>query len=162
MANWDWITSPSSRNYCPTCRSLWCRGRWRRTSSSRPCRGRAAPIFAITKPVDVHELAQTVQVALEQCGEAEVIRRFEALERSKRIDVEALLSRSVDRLSRQTEILAMVKKSSGRPNISALARQFRVARRTIIRDLQELIRRDQLPPEAFPKWESMETDADDE
>jgi hypothetical protein len=112
--------------------------------------------------VDVHELAQTVQVALEQCGEAEVIRRFEALERSKRIDVEALLSRSVDRLSRQTEILAMVKKSSGRPNISALARQFRVARRTIIRDLQELIRRDQLPPEAFPKWESMETDADDE
>ncbi len=110
--------------------------------------------YCIAKPVDVHELQRTVKEALEQCGEAEIIRRFEALERSKRIDVEALLSRSVDRLSRQTEILTMVKKSEGRPNVSALARHFKVARRTIIRDLQELIRRGQLPPEAFPKWEN--------
>jgi DNA-binding transcriptional MocR family regulator len=41
-----------------------------------------------------------------------------------------------------------------RPNISALARDFKVARRTIIRDLQELIRRGQLKPEVYPEWEN--------
>ncbi len=45
-------------------------------------------------------------------------------------------------------------KSQQRPNISALAREFRVARRTIIRDLQELIRRGQLKPEIYPEWEN--------
>ncbi len=117
--------------------------------------------YCITKPVDVHELQRTVKTALQECGEAEVIRRFEALERSKRVDAEALLSRSAERLSRQTEMLSLVKKTSGRPNISALARQFHVARRTIIRDLQELIRRGQLPPEAFPKWENPDEEAEE-
>lgn len=110
--------------------------------------------FCITKPVDVDELKRTLAVALKECGETEVVRRFEALERSKRIDIESLLSRSTDRLARQNQILDQVKEAPGRPNISALARQFRVARRTIIRDLQELIRRGQLPPEKFPKWEA--------
>jgi DNA-binding NtrC family response regulator len=109
--------------------------------------------YCIAKPVDVNELGRTIRTALTECGETEVIRRFEALERSKRVDVEALLSRSTDRLSRQTEILAMVKDAKGRPNVSALARRFRVARRTIIRDLQELIRRGQLAPDVFPKWD---------
>jgi DeoR/GlpR family transcriptional regulator of sugar metabolism len=34
-----------------------------------------------------------------------------------------------------------------------LARQFGVARRTIIRDLQEMTRRGQLKPEVYPEWE---------
>src|SRR5215470_12214146 len=42
--------------------------------------------YCLTKPVDVHELKQTVATALKQCGEAEVVRQFEALERSGRID----------------------------------------------------------------------------
>ena len=71
-----------------------------------------------------------------------------------RVDVEALLSRSTDRLSRQTRILQLVRDSKDRPNVSGLAREFKVARRTIIRDLQELIRRSQLDPEVFPRWES--------
>ena len=81
------------------------------------------------------------------------MRQFEALERSHRIDALDLFSRSTDRLSRQNHILEIVGKSRERPNISALARQFRVARRTIIRDLQELIRRGQLKPEVYPEWE---------
>ena len=91
---------------------------------------------------------------------SEVLRGFEALERSKRIDAEFLFSRSTDRLSRQTEIRRMVSNSTGRPNVSALARQFRVARRTIIRDLQELIRRGELAPEVFPKWEQPDPEPD--
>ncbi|MCL5096967.1 MAG: response regulator, partial [Candidatus Omnitrophica bacterium] len=117
--------------------------------------------YCITKPVDVHELQHTVMTALQECGEAEVIRRFESLERSRRADVESLLSRSTDRLSRQNEILALVRNTPVRPNISALARQFRVARRTIIRDLQELIRRGQLAPEVFPKWEETDPEIED-
>lgn len=117
--------------------------------------------YVLAKPVDVVDLRKIIQTALEECGETEIVRRFEALERSKRSDVEALLSRSTDRLSRQNDILSLVKKSDGRPNVSALARQFRVARKTIIRDLQELIRRGQLAPEVFPKWEAPDEDDED-
>jgi DNA-binding NtrC family response regulator len=109
--------------------------------------------YVVNKPVDLKELKKTIEVALKECGETEVLRGFEALERSKRIDAEFLFSRSTDRLSRQTEIRRLVSNVKGRPNVSALARQFRVARRTIIRDLQELIRRGEVPPEVFPKWE---------
>ena len=100
------------------------------------------------------ELKQTIETALKECGETEIVRQFEALERSHRVDALELFSRSSDRLSRQTHIRQLVGKSRERPNISALARQFGVARRTIIRDLQELIRRGQLKPEVYPEWEN--------
>jgi phosphoserine phosphatase RsbU/P len=108
--------------------------------------------YCLTKPIDLHELRRTVETALRECGQTEVVRQFEALERSKRVDIQDLLSRSTDRLSRQSHIRQMLAKSSDRPNVSALSRQFKVARRTIIRDLQELIRRGELPPELYPKW----------
>jgi DNA-binding NtrC family response regulator len=110
--------------------------------------------YCLPKPVDVHELKKTIAVALAECGDAEVVRQFEALERSRRMDVSELLSRSTDRLSRQNRILEMLGQANNRPNISALAREFKVARRTIIRDLQELIRRGQLKPEVYPEWEA--------
>ncbi len=110
--------------------------------------------YCLTKPVDIHALERIVAVALKECGEQEVVRQFEALERSHRIDAQELLSRSTDRLSRQNHILEIIGQSQDRPNISALARQFGVARRTIIRDLQELIRRGQLKPEVYPEWEN--------
>ena len=109
--------------------------------------------FCLPKPVDIRELKRTVTLALKECSDTEIIRQFESLERSRRIDAQELLSRSTDRLARQNEIIASVGKSRERPNISALAREFKVARRTIIRDLQELIRRGQLKPEVYPEWE---------
>lgn len=117
--------------------------------------------YCINKPVDVEELQAKIQTALKECGEIEIVRSFEALERSRRIDVEDLLSRSTDRLARQNEIWKKVKNSKDRPNVSALARHFKVARRTIIRDLQELIRRGQIDPEVFPKWEETESDVEE-
>jgi DNA-binding NtrC family response regulator len=110
--------------------------------------------YCLPKPVDIHELRRTVDIAIKECSDAEVIRQFEALERSRRIDAQELLSRSTDRLARQNEILARLGKSNERPNISSLARDFKVARRTIIRDLQELIRRGQIPPSVYPDWEN--------
>lgn len=110
--------------------------------------------YCLSKPVDLDDLRRTVATALSECGESEIVRSFESLERSRRADIQDLLSRSTDRLSRQNEILRLVKDSTARPNISALARRFNVARRTIIRDLHELIRRGQLPSEVYPRWES--------
>lgn len=110
--------------------------------------------YCLPKPVDVHELKKTIAIALSECGDTEIVRQFEALERSRRVDATELLSRSTDRLSRQNRILEMIGRSEHRPNISALAREFNVARRTIIRDLQELIRRGQLKPEIYPEWEA--------
>lgn len=110
--------------------------------------------YCLPKPVDVHELRRTVDTALKECGETEAVRQFEALERAHRVDAQELFSRSTDRLSRQNHLSELVRQSPERPNISALARQFGVARRTVIRDLQELIRRGQLAPEAYPEWEN--------
>jgi DNA-binding NtrC family response regulator len=116
--------------------------------------------YCLPKPVDIHELKRTVITALKECGESEVVRQFEALERSRRVDAQELFSRSTDRLSRQNRILEIIGESKDRPNISALARDFKVARRTIIRDLQELIRRGQLKPEVYPEWENPTAEGD--
>ena len=110
--------------------------------------------YCLTKPVDIHELKRTVQTALKECGETETVRQFEALERSHRVDTQKLFSRSTDRLSRQNRIHELLKKTKERPNISALAREFKVSRRTIIRDLQELVRRGELKPAVYPEWEN--------
>ncbi|HWF18301.1 MAG TPA: response regulator [Verrucomicrobiae bacterium] len=110
--------------------------------------------YCLPKPVDIHELKKAVATALQECGETEVVRQFEALERSRRVDAHELFSRATDRLSRQNRIREAIGKSTERPNISAFAREFGVARRTIIRDLQELIRRGQLKPEIYPEWEN--------
>lgn len=114
--------------------------------------------YCLTKPVDIRVLKRTVDTALKECGEQEIVHQFEALERSHRIDALDLFTRSTDRLSRQTQIRERLVKSRERPNISALAREFGVARRTIIRDLQELIRRGQLKPEVYPEWENPAAD----
>jgi len=110
--------------------------------------------YCLPKPLDIHELQKTVEISLAECGQREAVRQFEALERSHRVDALALFSRSTDRLSRQNRICELIGSSNQRPNISALARQFGVARRTIIRDLQELIRRGQLKSEVYPEWEN--------
>jgi len=116
--------------------------------------------YCLPKPVDVNALRHAVETALKECGEAEVVRQFEALERSHRSDALELFTRSTDRLARQNHILEMLKKTKERPNISALARKFKVARRTIIRDLQELIRRGQIKPEVYPEWENPPAEED--
>src|ERR1041384_5832012 len=60
--------------------------------------------YCLTKPVDVHALKRTVEIALNECGEREAVRQFEAIERSHRVDALDLFSRSTDRLARQNRI----------------------------------------------------------
>lgn len=114
--------------------------------------------YCLPKPVDVHELQRTVATALAECGQLEVVRQFEALERSRRVDALELFSRSTDRLSRQSRLRAQLRDAKARANVSALARQFGVARRTIIRDLQELVRRGELDANVYPETGDSPTD----
>src|SRR5436189_2257656 len=60
--------------------------------------------YVLTKPVDMHALRRTVETALKECGEKELVKQFEALERSHRSDALDLFSRSTDRLARQNRI----------------------------------------------------------
>src|SRR5580704_13679278 len=72
--------------------------------------------YCLPKPVDIHELQQTVETALAECGQSEAVRQFEALERSRRVDALEIFSRSTDRLSRKHRILEIVHSSKDRPN----------------------------------------------
>ena len=62
-----------------------------------------------------------------------------------------------ERLARQHAILQSLRQSGLPPNISSLSRQFRVSRKTILRDIRELIHRGQLDSSAY---EEVLTEAD--
>ena len=111
--------------------------------------------FFLEKPVDLDELESTVRVALEQCGLGETVRALRSLERAEKIEDSEPERRFTERLARQHAILNQLREApinDGRPNISQLARDWNVSRKTIIRDLQDLIQRGQLDPAVYPEW----------
>lgn len=116
--------------------------------------GPRAAHYVIEKPVDLDELERTVEIALTECGLAETIRSLESLERAERIDSNEPERRFVERLARQHELLKRLRGTSEKPNISAFAREFNVSRKTIHRDLHDLIQRGQLDASVYPEWKS--------
>ena len=59
-----------------------------------------------------------------------------------------------ERLARQHELLKRLRTASSKPNISILAGEFHVDRKTIRRDLQDLVQRGQLDPSIYPDAEA--------
>jgi DNA-binding NtrC family response regulator len=116
--------------------------------------GPDAAHYVIEKPVDLDELEQTVRTALEQCGLGETIRSLRSLERAEKIEANEPERRFTERLARQHELLNRLRRENQRPNISHLAREFDVSRKTIIRDLHDLIQRGQLDASVYPEWNS--------
>jgi DNA-binding NtrC family response regulator len=114
--------------------------------------GARAAHYVIEKPVDLDELEKTVEIALTECGMAETIRELKSLERAEQIEDNEPERRFVERLSRQHELLKRLRVASDKPNISALAREFNVARKTIHRDLHDLVQRGQLEAAVYPEW----------
>lgn len=106
--------------------------------------------FALEKPVDLDELDRVVEIALTECGMGEMVQWLQSLERMDKVDGDEPDRRFTERLARQHEILKSLRGSGGRPNISQLARDYRVSRKTVIRDLRELIHRGQLDPAVYP------------
>lgn len=110
--------------------------------------------YVIEKPVDLDQLEATVHTALEECGWGETIRSLRSLERAEKIEANEPERRFTERLARQYELLKRLRCAEHRPNISLLAREFSVSRKTIIRDLHDLIQRGQLDPAVYPNWSS--------
>ena len=108
--------------------------------------------YLVEKPVDVQVLRATVAHALEECGLAETVRCIRSLERAEMLyskDPERVFAA---RLARQVELLKRLR--DGQPaNITRLAQDLKVSRRSIARDIQELIQRGQLPPGVEPATE---------
>ncbi|HVY70763.1 MAG TPA: response regulator [Verrucomicrobiae bacterium] len=117
--------------------------------------GPRAAHYVLEKPVDLDELDATVENALRECGMGETIRELQSLERAEKIESNEPERRFTERLARQHEILNRLRGTSERPNISRLAREFNVSRKTIIRDLQDLIQRGQLDSAIYPDWNSV-------
>ena len=114
--------------------------------------GPRAAHYVLEKPVDLDELDETVATALSECGLGETVAALQSLERAEKIEASEPDRRFTERLARQHEMIKLLRGSNERPNISGLARDFNVSRKTIIRDLQDLIRRGQLPEEIYPEW----------
>ena len=108
--------------------------------------------YILEKPVDLDELDRTVETALTECGLGETVAALQSLERAEKIESSEPDRRFTERLSRQHELIKRLRAAKERPNISNLARDFDVSRKTVIRDLQDLIQRGQLPAEVYPDW----------
>jgi DNA-binding NtrC family response regulator len=109
--------------------------------------------YVIEKPVDVDELVKVVSQAIDECGMAEAVRSLRSLERAELLRSNEPERQFTERLGRQQEILKRLRHSSSKANVSHLARDLKASRRTISRDLQELIARGQLDPSVYPEAE---------
>ncbi len=115
--------------------------------------GPRAAHYVLEKPVDLDELEETVETALTECGLGEAVRTLQSLERAEKLDASEPDRRFTERLARQHDLLKRLRGTTERPNVSALSRDYNVSRKTIIRDLRDLIQRGQLPEEIFAEWE---------
>jgi CheY-like chemotaxis protein len=114
--------------------------------------------YILNKPVSLDDFERIVQQALEKCGMAETVQMLKSLERAEKIESNEPERRFTERLERQQEMINRLRKSNERPNVSALAREFNVARKTIQRDLADLVQRGQIDPAVYPEWNSAETE----
>ena len=115
--------------------------------------GPRAAHYVLEKPVVLEELEATIETALNECGVAETVHELRSLERAERITPNEPERRFVERLARQTELLKRLRGAIEKPNITILAADFNVSRRTIHRDLQDLVQRGQIAPTVYPDWE---------
>ena len=114
--------------------------------------GPYAAHYVIEKPVDVQTLRSTVQQALDECGVGEAVRSIRSLERAEMIKTNEPERVFAERLARQHELFKRLREGKETANVSALSREFNVHRRTISRDLTDLINRGQLDPKVYAEY----------
>ena len=115
------------------------------TEQIRALSGPNAAHYVIEKPVDLDVLEQTVGTALRECGLGEAVATLRSLERAELIESGDRERLFTERLDRQHSLLNRLRDLPERPNLSQLAKEYGVDRRSIRRDLQDLVARGQLP-----------------
>ncbi len=113
----------------------------------RALSGPNAAHYVIEKPVDLDILEKTIETALRECGLGEAVAALRSLERAELIESGDRERLFTERLARQHALLNRLRGTTARPNISQLATEFSVDRRSIRRDLHDLVARGQLPQE---------------
>lgn len=113
--------------------------------------------FVLEKPVDVQALRDTVRRALDECGLDETVRALRSLERAEKIERNDPERRFTERLFRQNDLLKRLRGTQEKPNITYLASDYRVSRRTILRDLHDLIQRGQLDAKVYPNLDAADS-----
>lgn len=108
--------------------------------------GPAAANYVLEKPVDIAQLSLTVETALNECGVPQAVEALRSLERAELIEAGDRERLFTERLARQIELLRRFRGQTGKPNLSELAGEFHVDRKTIRRDLRDLVQRGQLDP----------------
>lgn len=106
--------------------------------------------YVLEKPVKISALRETVSRALDECGLGETVEMLRSLERSKQIENNEPERQFTARLDRQHQLVIRYRGAREKPNISSLSREFNVDRRTIQRDLTDLVERGQIPKEVYP------------
>lgn len=114
--------------------------------------GPFAAHYVIEKPVDVQTLRNTVKQALDECGVGETVRSIRSMERAEILKTNEPERVFAERLARQHEIFKRLRDGNQIANVSALSREFNVHRRTISRDLTDLINRGQLDPKVYAEY----------
>jgi CheY-like chemotaxis protein len=101
--------------------------------------------YVLEKPVGLKQLRETVQRALDECGFGEMVRSLQSLERAELINTGERERVFTERLARQHDLLKRLRGAQQKPNLTQLAADYKVDRRTIRRDLHDLVQRGQLP-----------------
>jgi CheY-like chemotaxis protein len=109
--------------------------------------------YVLTKPIRLEEFETTVDRALNECGMGEAVKMLRSLERAEKVESNEPERRFTERLERQHQIMNRLRAAKERANVSALSREFNVSRKTIQRDLQDLLQRGQIDPSVYPEWE---------
>jgi len=102
--------------------------------------------YVLEKPVGLKQLRETVKRALDDCGFGEMVRSLRSLERAELINTGERERVFTERLARQHDLLKRMRGAAEKPNLTLLATEYKVDRRTIRRDLHDLVQRGQLPP----------------
>ena len=115
------------------------------TEQLRALSGPDSAHYVLEKPVGLADLRATVQRALDECGFGEMVRSLQSLERAELINTGERERIYTERLARQHDLLKRLRRTTEKPNLTQLATDYRVDRRTIRRDLHDLVQRGQLP-----------------
>src|SRR2546427_5794803 len=91
--------------------------------------GPRAAHYVIEKPVDLDELEKTVEIALTECGFAEMISMLKSFERAEGQQISEPEHQFTARLARQHKLLLQLRKANAKPNISHLAGEYVVGRK---------------------------------